>query len=366
MSEAPDPDSKTEEPTEKKIHDAIEKGNVPQSREMAVFFSIGCIAIILYLFLYNSAVILNEFLTFFIDQPASISLADGQDASSLLQLVAISVGAFLFPIVCILMVGGILASVLQNAPRLAAERIEPKWSRLSLMSGFKRIFGMNGQVEFAKSVLKLLIITVVCTILLNSERHQVVNAMFSDPTHIPEIMLDLAMRLVSAICVATVLLVAGDLVWSRFKWRKELRMTRQEIKDEMRQAEGDPMVKARMRSIAMDRTRKRMMSNVPNASLVVTNPTHFAIALRYVPEEGGAPVVLAKGKDLIALTIREIAQKHDIPVMEDKALARSMYDHVEVDRSIPPEFYKAVAQLFYYLYQRNGGHASVTRSLGSS
>lgn len=362
MSESADPDSKTEEPTEKKIHDAVEKGNVPQSREMAVFFSIGCIAIILYLFLYNSTVVLNEFLTFFIDQPASVTLADGRDASSLLQLVAISVAAFLFPIVCILMVGGILASVLQNAPRLAPERIEPKWSRLSLLAGFKRIFGMHGQVEFAKSVAKLLIVTVVCTILLNSERHNVVNAMFGDPAHIPEIMLDLAMRLVSAICVATVLLVAGDLVWSRFKWRKDLRMTRQEIKDEMRQAEGDPMVKARMRSIAQDRSRKRMMSNVPNASLVVTNPTHFAIALRYVPEEGGAPIVLAKGKDLIALTIREIAQKHDIPLIEDKALARSMYDHVEVDRSIPPEFYKAVAQLFYYLYQRNGGNASITRT----
>lgn len=360
MSESPDPDSKTEEPTEKKIHDALEKGNVPQSREMAVFFSIGCIAIILYLFLYNSAVILNEFLTFFIDSPALVTLADGRDAASLLQLVAISVAAFLFPIVCILMVGGILASVLQNAPRLAPDRIQPKWSRVSLLSGFKRIFGLQGQVEFAKSVAKLLIVTVVCTILLNSERHHVVNAMFTDPTHIPEIMLNLAMRLVSAICVATVLLVAGDLVWSRFKWRKDLRMTRQEVKDELRQSEGDPMVKARMRSIAQDRSRKRMMANVPNASLVVTNPTHFAIAMRYVPEEGGAPMVLAKGKDLIALAIREVAQKHDIPIMEDKALARSMYDHVEVDRSIPPEFYKAVAQLFYYLYQRNGGNASIT------
>lgn len=354
MSDAPDPDSKTEEPTEKKIHDALEKGNVPQSREMALFFSIGCITIIIYLFLYNSAAVLKDFLSFFIDSPGSISIADGRDAASLLQLVAISVGTFLLPIVCILMVGGILASVLQNAPRIASDRIEPKWSRISLMSGFKRIFGMHGQVEFAKSVAKLLIITIICTILLNSERNEVVNAIYSDPTRIPEIMLNMAMRLVSAICVATVVLVAGDLVWSRFKWRKDLRMTRQEIKDEMRQSDGDPMVKARMRSLAQDRSRKRMMAGVPTASLVVTNPTHFAIALRYLPEEGGAPMVVAKGKDLIALAIREIAQKHDIPLIEDKALARSMYDHVDVDKSIPPEFYKAVAQLFYHLYQKKG------------
>lgn len=365
MSDSADPDSKTEEPTEKKIHDALEQGNVPQSREMAIFFSIGSICIILYLFIYNSVAILNSFLKFFIDSPGAIHLNSGQDAISLMQLVAISVGGFLFPIVCILMVGGILASVLQNVPRIASERIQPKWSRISLLGGFKRIFGLQGQVEFAKSVTKLLIITIVCTILLNSEQHQVVNSMFSDPSLVPEIMLDLAMRLVSAICVATVLLVAADLVWSRIKWRRDLRMSRQEIKDEMRQSEGDPMMKARMRAIALDRSRKRMMNAVPDASLVITNPTHFAIALRYVPEEGGAPIVLAKGKDLIALSIREIAQKHDIPLIEDKALARSMYDHVEIDKSIPPEFYKAVAQLFYHLYQRNGATPTLNRTPSS-
>lgn len=366
MSESADPDSKTEEPTPKKIHDAIEKGNIPQSREMSTFFSIVGICIIIYLFVYNSISSLSEFLLYFIDTPESISLQTGSDAAALLQFVALGVGSFLLPLVCILMVGGILASVLQNVPRLTPDRIEPKWSRLSLLGGFKRIFGVQGQVEFAKSVAKLLIITIVCTILLNSEQHHVVNAMFSDPALVPEIILDLTMRLMSAICVATVLLVATDLVWSRFKWRKDLRMTRQEVKDELRQSEGDPLMKARMRSIAQDRSRRRMMSAVPNASLVVTNPTHYAIALRYVPEEGGAPVVLAKGKDLIALAIREIAQNHEIPIMEDKALARSMYDHVEIDRTIPPEFYRAVAQLFHYLYQRSSNHASNARMLPGS
>ena len=129
-------------------------------------------------------------------------------------------------------------------------------------------------------------------------------------------------------------------------------MSRQELKDEQKQAEGDPLVKARLRSLALDRSRKRMMSAVPRATLVIANPTHYAIALRYVREEGGAPLVVAKGKDLIALKIREIAKGNHIPVVEDKALARSMYDSVEVDKMIPPELYRAVAEVIHFLYAK--------------
>jgi flagellar biosynthetic protein FlhB len=131
-------------------------------------------------------------------------------------------------------------------------------------------------------------------------------------------------------------------------------MSRHEIKDELRQLQGDPLMKARLRSLALDRARKSMIAAVPRATLVIANPTHYAIALRYVREEGGAPLVLAKGQDLIALRIREIAEQHEIPVIEDKALARSMYDAVEVDRMIPAEFYRAVAELIHFLYSRDG------------
>ena len=142
-------------------------------------------------------------------------------------------------------------------------------------------------------------------------------------------------RLLSSLAVAVLVLVAADIVWSRLFWHRELKMTRQEIKDELKQADGDPIVKARQRSLARDRMRKRMIAAVPKATMVIANPTHYAVALRYVREEGGAPLVVAKGQDLIALKIREIAVQHGIPIVENKALARSLYRSAEVDKMIP-------------------------------
>ena len=170
-----------------------------------------------------------------------------------------------------------------------------------------------------------------------------------EPTAVPGLMQELIVRFLSAVAAATTVLVAADLAWSRFSWRRDLRMSRQEVKDELKQTEGDPLIKMRLRSLQRDRSRKRMMAAVPRATLVVANPTHYSVALRYVREEGGAPLVLAKGKDLIALKIRFIAEHNGIPIYEDKALARSLYDKVEVDRMIPPEFYKAVAGIILFL-----------------
>src|SRR5690606_31722062 len=145
--------------------------------------------------------------------------------------------------------------------------------------------------------------------------------------------------------------------------RRDLRMTRQEVKDEHKQIDGDPIVKARLRSLARDRSRKRMMAAVPRATMVIANPTHFAVALRYVREEGGAPLVVAKGQDLIALKIRQIAEENGIPVIEDKLLARSLYQSVEVDKLIPPEFYKAVAQIVFFLLSRGPNGSGVAKRL---
>jgi flagellar biosynthetic protein FlhB len=147
-------------------------------------------------------------------------------------------------------------------------------------------------------------------------------------------------------------MVAADIVWSRIHWRSELRMTRQELKDELKQSEGDPLVKSRLRSLARDRARKRMIAAVPQATVVIANPTHFAVALKYERSKGGAPMVVAKGADLIALRIREIAGRHGVPVIEDKPLARALYDAVDVGNWIPPEFYRAVARILHLLYTR--------------
>lgn len=353
MSDSDDKESKTEAPSDKKVREAIEKGNIPFSREAPMFASFLGILLVLTFAARNNTKSLTEKLSLFIDRPQDFRLETGSDAAALIQSVALEMGHFLVPIIAILAGCSLAASIFQNVPALVTERIQPQWNRISPMSGWKRIFGRQGLVEFAKSLFKFGTVTVVCLLLLKSEQHKVFNAMFSDPTIIPELILTMAMRLISAISIATIVLVAADLIWARFKWHSDLKMTKQEVKEEYKQMEGDPMVKARMRSLAQDRTRRRMLAAVPKATFVIANPTHFAIALRYERSEASAPIVVAKGKDLIALKIREIAESHGIPVIEDKPLARSMYDNVEIDRMIPPDFYKAVAQILFYILTRS-------------
>lgn len=352
MAESDDKSSKTEEPTEKKISDAIEKGNVPVSKEALTFASILAILTVTYFYIGTGVSNLTSTLERFIDDPSGIALDNAADATSLLEVLGYASAGFLAPLVAILATGGLAAAFLQNAPRMVGDRVQPKLSRISPKAGFKRIFGAQGWMEFAKAVFKFLIIGFVVGVLLFFDSFRVVNAMFSDPSTLPELLLTLTVRLLSAVCIATVLLVVVDILFSRSHWRRELRMSHQDIKDEHKQTEGDPMVKARMRSLQRDRSRRRMIADIPRATIVIANPTHYAIALRYVLEEGGAPVVVAKGKDLIALKIREVAEKHGIPVIEDKPLVRSMYDKVDIDRSIPAEFYQVVAELLYFFYYK--------------
>lgn len=357
MSDEEDKESKTEEASEKKISDAVEKGNVPFSREATLFASLLGIFATLSFFATTKTAGLTERLARYVDDPAGYAITNGDDAIALMWSAAVIAADFLLPFIVVLTLSGLVASLFQNTPRLVLDRIQPQWSRLSVTSGWKRIFGTQGHVEFGKSLFKFVVISAVVMALLMSERASVVNALFTDPLTMPAVMLSLATRLISAVCVATIVLVAADLFWSRFHWRSELRMTKQEVKEEFKQAEGDPMVKARMRALAQDRARKRMMSAVPTASLVIANPTHYAIALKYDRTKGGAPLVVAKGLDLIAIKIREIAEKNGIPVIEDVHLARAMYQAVEVDQWIPSEFYRPVANILYYIYSKGkNGH----------
>ena len=353
MSEAPDKESKTEEASEKKTRDAIEKGNVPFSRETATFGSLVGILLI-GAFLGDRISALQQSLIRYIDNPAGWTLENGGDAVNLLGGVASDIASVVIPAVIVLGAIGLSASLLQNAPQLVLDRIQPKLSRLSISSGWSRLFGPQGRVEFLKAIFKFGAISVVGFLLVGAVRNDVLNAMFMEPSGLPTLIHNVAIWLVAGVVTSTFVLMALDLVWSRVHWRQELRMTRQELKDEHKQMDGDPILKAKMRSLARDRSRRRMIAAVPRATLVIANPTHYAIALRYVRDEGGAPLVVAKGTDLIALKIRSIAEENDIPVIEDKLLARSMYDKVEVDRMIPAEFYKAVAQLVFFLMSRKG------------
>ena len=346
---------KTEEGSEKKTRDAMEKGNVPFSREASVFMSMSAMLIIASLIIANSIRPLIEALSRLFANPSRGPFATMADTLFVFDFAGVAAVQFLLPILLILMISGIVAGFTQGMPRFSLERIGPKWSKLSPVGGMKRIFGRDGRVEFLKSLVKLTIVAVIVTIVLRGEGDALLQTLYVDPVALCPMMLGIVARLLAGALVAYAVLATGDLIWTRVKWRRDLRMTKQEVKDELKQAEGDPLMKAKRRSLAMDRSRRRMMAAVPRATLVIANPTHYAIALRYVREEGGAPLVIAKGQDLIALKIREIAEGHDIPVIEDKALARSMYDHVEVSQLIPAEFFKAVAELIHFLQARNPG-----------
>ncbi|MEW6645309.1 MAG: flagellar biosynthesis protein FlhB [Pseudomonadota bacterium] len=352
MSEGPDKESKTEEPTEKKIRDSVEKGKVPVSREASIFASMIALLIVQSFLAADGVRNLGLTLSRLIDDPSGFRIRNGTDAVEFLVVIGGSSARLVLPVVIVLAVAGLASSFLQNAPRIVFERITPQGSRISIAQGWTRIFGAQGRVEFGKAVFKFFAIGIVVMIALRAEEAAAVNSLFSDPTSLPELILTIAMRLVSAVSIATIVLVALDLVWARFSWRRDLRMTRQELKDEFKQAEGDPLVKSRLRSLARDRARKTMLAAVPRATLVIANPTHYAIALKYQHGEDVAPTVLAKGQDLIALKIRELAEQNNVPVVEDKMLARSMYDAAQVDKMIPHEFFRPVAEIIYFLQSR--------------
>ncbi|QIG49881.1 flagellar biosynthesis protein FlhB [Nordella sp. HKS 07] len=349
MSETVDQDSKTEEATPRKIEESIRKGQVPFSREAPIFASLLGMLAASWFLMRESGARLVLALEQFIENPAGWSLESNSDVALLFGAVVRDLAIFLLPPVAVLMIAGLVASLVQNPVQFVGERIRPQTSRLSVGKGWKRVFGLHGQVEFLKSLFKFAAIATITFIVVSSEQGRILNAMLVEPGSLPELVLAISLRLLAAACVATVVLMAVDLVWSRLSWLRELRMTRQEVKDEYKQSDGDPIVKARQRSLARDRLRKRMMASVPRATLVIANPTHYAVALRYEREEGGAPVVVAKGQDLIALKIREIAEHHGIPVIEDKPLARALCKSVEVNMMIPAEFYQAVAQLIHFI-----------------
>jgi flagellar biosynthetic protein FlhB len=352
MAETTDQESKTEEPTEKKVRDALEQGNIPVSREAPIFASMAALMVIQTFLIGQGVQQLTLTLKSLLDDPDGFPLTTAADALNLLTVVGLEALRFLTSLVVTLAMFGLAASLLQNAPSLVLQRIMPDLSRISPLGGWSRLFGTQGLVEFAKSVFKLTSVAVVVAFVLRSSEARAFEAMYTDPVALPEMILNIAMRIVSAICIATIVLVAIDLAWARFHWRRQIRMTKQEIKDEHKQAEGDPLIKARLRSLARDRSRQRMIASASRATLVIANPTHFAIALRYNREENPAPLVVAKGMDVIALKIREVAEENRIPVIENKALARALYEAVQVDQVIPAEFFRPVAEIIYFLQSK--------------
>lgn len=352
MSEDQDDESKTEEPTEKRISDAVEKGNVPVAREAALFGSLAAVLVTFLLLGSWAATRLLHSLQGALAIAGRLRIEDREAAASFISRLLLDLSLTVLPMLGVLASGTILASLLQNAPSVVSQRITPQLSRISPSSGWKRLFGAAGIIEFLKSVAKLVAAAAVLWFLFRRDLPRFVSGLSTEPSLLPGLMLELASGAVIQLLLLAMFLAMADLVWSRLRWRRGLRMTRHELKEEMKEAEGDPHTKARIRSIGRQRASRRMLEKLPQASLVITNPTHYAVALRYVREEGGAPVVVAKGVDHMALKIREIATGHSVPLVENRPLARGLYEQVEVDQQIPPEFYHAVAEIIHYLNSR--------------
>lgn len=352
MAETPDRESKTEEPTDKRLGEAFEKGNVPVSREAITFGSFASLLIVCVFFATWSAGHIGAELRGLLAISGDVRLEDREGVAVLGISLLGGVALGILPVVTVLAGGTVLASLLQNVPSVALERITPRLSRISPAAGWKRVFGRAGLVEFLKAVLKLMAVSLVTTLTVHHNAGEFLKALQTDPQLLMAMVVRLGVEIIAALCVISFLLALADLAWSRHKWRRELRMTKQEVKEEVKQAEGDPHLKARVRSVARQRSSRKMLAKLPQATVVITNPTHYAVALRYTRQDGSAPIVLAKGVDFLALKIREIAEGQNVPLIENRPLARALYDKVEIDCQIPPEFYRAVAEIIHFLHNR--------------
>lgn len=358
--EAVDKDSKTEEATEKKVRDTIEQGKLPHSRETALLASFLAILVYTVFYARDAVIDLGMFLSMFLEKPEAWPMDTETDVIALFRIVMTEVGKAVVSLLLLLVLAGVGASAFQNMPRFVGERIRPQLSRISLGKGWNRLFGAQGFAEFVKSLAKLAFVAVVLGFTVAQDPRRLLAGMITNPFEFGTVIRSISVDILTAIVLVMLAIATADLVWSRFSWRRDMRMSKQEVKDELKQSEGDPIVKSRIRSVARDRARRRMMTAVPKATLVIANPTHYAIALKYVREQDSAPVVLAKGQDLVALKIREIAEQNGIPVFEDVALARSMYKQVSVDSVIPPQFYQAVAELVRIVYSKKPQGRQVT------
>jgi flagellar biosynthetic protein FlhB len=231
----------------------------------------------------------------------------------------------------------------------SGERLKPDLSRLSLVAGFKRIFGLDGLVNLLKGIAKLALVGTAAFAAVWPERARLGTALELNPAGTASLAFSLIGRVLLAVLVVFALIAAADYFYQRQRFMGRHRMTRQELKDEVKQSEGDPQIKARIRQIRLERSKKRMMAAVPEATVVITNPTHYAVALKYESGKMSAPVCVAKGVDHMALNIRKVAEEHDVPVVENPPLARTLYAAVELDGEIPAEHYKAVAGIIGYV-----------------
>ena len=244
---------------------------------------------------------------------------------------------------------GAAGNLIQHGLMFTPEKLKPSWSKLSPMAGLKRMFGLDGVMQFLKSVLKIIVVGFIAWLVLKPHFHKLQGLSALDPAAILPLAADILRRLVFAVAGFLLVITGADYLWQRYRFMQRMRMSKEEMKEEFKQSDGDPHVKARQRQIRHERARRRMMQAVPSATVVVMNPTHYAVALKYEAGESGAPMCVAKGLDAVALKIREIAEAAGVPVIEDPPLARALYAAVDIDDVIPSAHYEAVAKIIGFI-----------------
>ncbi len=347
MAEGAEQEDKTEEPTQRRLDQAIERGDVATSAEINTFAILGAFTLALVIAAPSIAQSLTQGLKAYLanahtlpDDATAMKQAATRGLWLWLQAVAVPVG--------MAAAAGLAAGLLQHPLVLTTETLMPKFDRISPMAGVKRLMGIEALFQFGKGLAKIGAVGIVGAVLLWNDRDRLEVFARLDPAGSLSAILSLSLRLLAGMLCVHLAITLGDAFYARFRWRKRHRMSKEEMKQEMKEADGNPEVKGRMKQLRMARVKKRMMAAVPTATVVVTNPTHYAVALRY--EAGmAAPICVAKGVDALALRIRTVAAEHGVAVIENPPLARALHATVEIDREIPAEHYRAVAEVIGFV-----------------
>jgi flagellar biosynthesis protein FlhB len=361
MSSEEDQSQKTETPTQKKLDDAHKKGEVPKSMEVNHWFMIVGGTMVIMVFSGGMLDGMRVTLSYFLQSAHTVPV-NSRGLIDVMELALTELLAVLWLPLTLLAGFAIAANLVQHKPVFTAERMKPKFSKISVFKGAKRLFSMRALVDFAKGIGKLAIVATVAAWLVFPERDRLDQVMTLDFIEVLHLMQALALRILMGVVVIMAFIAGADLMYQRFQHTKRQRMSKKDIRDELKQSEGDPLVRARIRQIRSDRARRRMMAAVPTADVVITNPTHYSVALKYDDDDMNAPVVVAKGVDAVAHRIREVAKENDIPLVENPPVARALYATVDLDQEIDAEHYQAVAEIIGFVLnlkrQRRPGNRS--------
>jgi len=343
---------RTEEATSRRREEAREKGQVARSQEI---ISVGILAACLIYFYFGASGLLKKVMSLMTHgfQTAGQFNLTPDSFTSLFSDYVFKGFIILFPLMLTVLVAGILGNVLQIGIMFSSESVMPKLEKIDPVKGFQRLFSVRSIVELIKGIFKVCVVSIVAYVIIKAEVTNMLLPLMEQSVW--EIMTYFG-RVCFKIILSTTIVLVGlailDYIYQRWEYEKSLRMTKQEIKDEYKNTEGDPLIKSRIRRMQREVAQKRMMAKVPKADVIITNPTHLAVAIQYNPEKMAAPKVVAKGANIIAEKIREIAGENDIPIVENKPLAQVLYKTVAIDRSIPEDLYRAVAEILAFVYEQ--------------